>query len=219
MRNMALGAVAAFLLASCSGGEPAAAPPSDAAANQAAATAQPPAPGASAQQGSHPVSPTLLTAEGFGPLRIGMSRAEVVKAMGDDANPEAVGGPDPEACDEFFPARGPKGLLVMIEQGKLTRISLVRESEMKTDRGLGLGATPDQVRAAYGPRGTVTEPHKYAPPPGEYITFWSGPRPVHGPDGTRNPTARGIRYVIEQNRRVAQIHAGEPSIEYVEGCL
>src|SRR3970040_816280 len=32
----------------------------------------------------------LLTPDGWGPLRIGMSRAEVVAAAGEDANPDAV---------------------------------------------------------------------------------------------------------------------------------
>ena len=54
--------------------------------------------------------PTLLTAEGWDGLRIGMTRAEVVAAAGEDANPEAVGGPEPEMCDEFRPADAPECL-------------------------------------------------------------------------------------------------------------
>ncbi|WP_262423623.1 hypothetical protein [Brevundimonas denitrificans] len=45
--------------------------------------------------------PNALSAQGWGPLRIGMTRAEVVAALGEDANPDAVGGPDPESCDQF----------------------------------------------------------------------------------------------------------------------
>lgn len=55
-----------------------------------------------------PAAEPVLTAEGFGPLRIGMTRAQVVEAMGEDSDPEAVGGPDPESCDEFRPARAPE---------------------------------------------------------------------------------------------------------------
>jgi hypothetical protein len=58
--------------------------------------------------------PDLITPDGWGPLRIGMSGAEVVAAAGEDANPDAVGGPDPERCDEFRPARAPAGILVMV---------------------------------------------------------------------------------------------------------
>src|SRR5690606_9967730 len=52
----------------------------------------------------------VITADGWGPLRIGMTRDEVVAAAGDDANPDAVGGPDPQRCDQFRPARAPAGL-------------------------------------------------------------------------------------------------------------
>jgi hypothetical protein len=145
-----------------------------------------------------------------------MSRDEVIEALGPDSNPEAVGGPEPDSCDEFRPARAPKGLLVMIEKGRLTRISLGQDSKVRTDRGIRIGATPDQIRAAYGPGTTVTEPHKYAPPPGEYITYWvGGPRQGYSED----PKARGIVYSIDETRRARQIHAGGPSIQYVEGCL
>ena len=41
----------------------------------------------------------VLTSQGFGPLRIGMTRAEVETALGADSSPGSVGGPDPAACD------------------------------------------------------------------------------------------------------------------------
>lgn len=53
-----------------------------------------------------------------------MTRAEVVAAAGKDAHPEAVGGPNPASCDEFRPDRSPAGVLVMIRNGRLTRISI-----------------------------------------------------------------------------------------------
>src|SRR5690606_9883692 len=69
---------------------------------------------------------THITPDGWGPLRIGMTRAEVVAAAGEDANPNAVGGPIPEECDEFRPREAPDGVLLMLEQGVLTRISISR---------------------------------------------------------------------------------------------
>ena len=53
-----------------------------------------------------------------------VTRAEVETALGADSNPGAVGGPEPEACDTFHPARAPTGLRVMVEQGVLTSIWL-----------------------------------------------------------------------------------------------
>jgi hypothetical protein len=105
-------------------------------------------------------------------------------------------------------------MLVMIENGRLTRISLSGGATVRTDRGLGIGSTGAQVRAAYG-RAIVTEPHKYQPRPAERITYWvGGPRRGY----SSNPALRGIVYSIKGSGRVEQIHAGGPSIQYVEGC-
>ncbi len=157
----------------------------------------------------------VLTAQGFGPLRIGMTRAEVETALGADSNPEAVGGPDPESCDIFHPARAPQGMMVMVEDGVLTSIWLNRGSTLKTDRGFGVGDAATAIKAAYGPTATAS-PHKYSDAPAEYITTWR----VGGAAGyVQNPAARGISYHIGTDGRAEQVAAGGPSIQYVEGCL
>ncbi len=155
-----------------------------------------------------------LTAEGWGPLRIGMTRAEVVAALGDDANPEAVGGPDPASCDEFRPERAPEAMLVMIERDRLTRISLVRPSDVTTDRGHGVGDPGDGIAAAYG-ADAAREPHKYEPAPAGYITVWSR---GGGAGYVEDPNARGLVFEVGQDGAVKAIRAGGPSIQYVEGC-
>lgn len=161
-----------------------------------------------------PPAADVLTAQGFGPLRIGMTRAEVETALGPDSNPGAVGGPDPASCDTFHPERAPAGLTVMVEQGVLTSIWLDRGATIKTDRGFGVGDAASAIKAAYGPTATVT-PHKYAAPPAEYITTWS----VGGAAGyVQNPSARGIAYHIGTDGRAEHVAAGGPSIQYVEGC-
>ncbi|MGZ8354476.1 MAG: hypothetical protein ACXWUJ_15395 [Allosphingosinicella sp.] len=208
MRTFAL--AAALLLAGCGGAESggrgnAAAP----AGNGAAGV---PAPEAEAR----PAAAAVLTAEGFGPLRIGMSRAEAVEALGEDSDPQAVGGPDPESCDEFRPARAPAGMLAMIEDGRLTRISLVDGARVETDRGLGLGAAASAVRAAYG-EALRAEPHKYEEAPSEYLTVWAKGAP-RGEEFETAPAARGIHYDIGAEGKVQAIHAGGPSIQYAEGC-
>lgn len=156
-----------------------------------------------------PSRTAALTAQGWGPLRIGMARAEVERALGPDADPNAAGGPDPERCDQFRPARAPKGMIVMVEDGRLTRVSLVRGAKLATDRGIALGTPASAVQAAYG-RALRRERHEYVPPPGAYLTHWAG--------GVGTPDARGIRYEIGADGRVEAIHAGGPSITYVEGC-
>ncbi len=156
----------------------------------------------------------VLTAQGFGPLRIGMTRAEVEAALGADSNPGAVGGPDPASCDTFRPARAPEGVTVMVEDGVLTSIWLRSGSTLKTDRGFGVGDVATVIRAAYGPLAHVS-PHKYAEAPAEYITTWN----VGGAaDFVQDPAARGIAYHIGTDGRVQYVAAGGPSIQYVEGC-
>ena len=208
-----LGLAALALLAACGSTADEPANMTNAAAAQAPAPAEP----ASNAAAPAPAAEPVLTAEGYGPLRIGMTLAEVTAALGADSDPGAVGGPEPESCDQFRPARAPEGLLVMIEEGRLTRISLHGEAAVATDRGLRLGATPAQVRAAYG-AAVEAEPHEYQDPPAEYLTI----RAKGGnsaPGGVAEPGSRGIRYEVGQEGRVETIHAGGPSIQYVEGCL
>lgn len=161
---------------------------------------------------TEPAAPAagVLSAQGFGPLRIGMTTAEIEAAMGPDANPDAVGGPDPQSCDQFRPERAPENMLVMTQQGVLTSIWLTRTSDIPTDRGFRIGDSAATVKAAYGAAATV-EPHKYEAAPAEYITVWSSS------DHT-SPAARGIKYEIGQDGKVKGIAAGGPSISYVEGC-
>ncbi len=159
---------------------------------------------------------TVLGSEGYGPLRIGMTLDEVTGAMGGKSDPDAVGGPEPELCEEFRPERAPEGLFVMIEDGRLSRITLAAGSVVTTDEQLRVGSDADAVRQAYGDAITAL-PHKYVEAPGEYLTFWKGG--VRPESYIEDEAARGIRYEIGQDGTVDYIHAGGPSIQYVEGCL
>ncbi|HSK18599.1 MAG TPA: hypothetical protein VK912_05625 [Longimicrobiales bacterium] len=152
--------------------------------------------------------PRLLTPFGWGALRIGMSRAEVVAAAGEDSAPDAVGGPDPERCDEFRPRNAPEGVLVMIQEGVLTRVSVSRNSDISTPTGFRVGDSGSAILAEYGARAHV-EPHQYWAPPGKYITVWR----------QSEPELRGIRYEIDSDDRVVHLRGGDRSIENVEGCV
>lgn len=175
-------------------------------------------PAAEAPPASAPtVDANALRADGWGPLRIGMNMAEITAALGPDANPEAVGGPDPESCNQFRPERAPQGMLLMVEDGVLTRISLIRNSTLKTDRGFGLGDTAAEIKAAYGAR-ALSSPHHYAEAPAEYIAAWVGSPAMGEGNYVRDPNARGIVYQTNSSGIVDAVHAGGPSIQYVEGC-
>lgn len=195
--------VAALALAACGGKTPA--PPAP--AKPMVETPVTPAPAADA---------TTLTSQGWGALKIGMTLDEVTAAAGPDSDPEAVGGADPASCDQFRPANAPEGVLVMMESGKLTRISLVEMSDIKTDKGLSIGDTADAVKSAYGAAAITVTPHKYAPAPAEDIIVWDG-----GPRSEpyiEDAAARGVRYEVDATGKVGAIHAGGPSILLVEGC-
>lgn len=158
----------------------------------------------------------VLTADGYGRLRIGMTRDEVIAAMGGYDSDEGSGLLEPELCDEFHPARAPEGLYVMIEQGVLTRITLVDTRDIGTPYGILVGDPASKVREAYGDR-VDAMPHHYLGLPAEYLDVWEGdarPGPNGDPEGLR-----GIRYETNEEQNVEMIHAGDGSIQYVEGCL
>jgi hypothetical protein len=153
---------------------------------------------AAAALGSWPLTP-----DGWGPVRIGMSRQQVEKVLHVRLRGEPI--EPPESCVEMVP-RGPdQGIWFMIQQHRLTRISIAAPSSVTTPRGIGVGATAAAVRRAYG-RALKTERHYYEDRPAEYLTFWTV------------PGKRGVRFETDSKRRVQVIHAGDDSITYVEGC-
>ena len=160
----------------------------------------------SAPVAAAPAKAPRLTARGYGPLVPGMTRAAVERAMGRDTQPHADGGPEPEKCDEFIPARAPGGMRVLLEEGRLGRVSVARRG-VATDRGIRVGDPVARVRAAYRGARLRDAPHTYADAPARYLTWWAVPK------------TRGIRYEIDAKGRVSAIHAGGAAIEYVEGCL
>ncbi len=201
MKRIALLAASMIALAACGGSEtPAPVTP----------TAEIPAP---VVETPAPVMDAALTSEGWGPLKIGMPAAEVIIAVGDQRDPDAAG--IPGDCLEFQPKNAPEFLWVMIEAGKLTRVTIADMSMLKTDKGLGLGDTAEAVKTAYG-TAAIASPHKYQDKPAEYITVWTGGRRKEA--YVQEEAARGLVYEIDGTGKVGAIHAGGPSIQYVEGC-
>ena len=143
-----------------------------------------------------------LTVNGLGPVRIGMSPPQSAKALGTKLSGEATD--SGAACVEKRVDSLP-GVTFMFANGRLTRISVRQPSPITTPRGIGAGASANQVRKAYGAR-LRAENTKYEPPPAEYLTYWTV------------ANKRGVRFETDSNRHVAVMHAGTNSIIYVEGC-
>ncbi|WEK59166.1 MAG: hypothetical protein P0Y52_06380 [Candidatus Brevundimonas phytovorans] len=202
IRNTVLCSVALLALAACNAPEAAKTP--EATAPEAAA------PAAAADA----ASATVLTPLGYGPLKIGMTQAEVDAAVGPPSTNAAEA--NPAECRYYHPARAPEGVLVMLENGVLTRLTAKKGSTIKTEDGVGVGDDGEQLKARYGAAATVT-PHKYEGAPSAYVTVWPGKPQLQGAYVT-DPTARGLVFEIGQDGKVAFIHAGGPSIQNVEGC-
>ena len=145
-----------------------------------------------------------LTPSGWGPVRIGMNREQVQKALQDRLEGDAF---DNEgSCIELFPqSEALKGNYFMFLDGKLSRISVSSPSKIVTPRSIGVGATADDVRQAYGEKLKV-EPHHYLDLPAEYLTYWL------------KPEKSGVRFETDAQRKVEIVHAGNSSIQYIEGC-
>lgn len=145
-----------------------------------------------------------LTPQGYGPVRIGMTRAEVSRALGVSLSPRADY--EEDACESGRTDSLP-GMIFMFEDLKLTRISLFEESRVRTPRGIGVGSTEAEVRRRYGGPALAVEEHTYVGAPGLYLTYWLV------------PGKKGVRFETNEHRRVTAIHAGLNSIQYIEGCL
>jgi hypothetical protein len=146
-------------------------------------------------------SDSAVTEHGLGALRIGMSIAEATAALGG-----ALVIPveyDTTECDYATWRGGPRGVHVMIDQGRIARVE-VDSTGVATAAGARVGDTEERIQRLYPGRVTVT-PHKYED--GRYLTVNAVG------DG-------GAAIVFETSKgRVTRYRAGRrPAVEYVEGC-
>jgi hypothetical protein len=193
-------ACAALLLAAC---QPSANAVTNAATTNAALVNGDPPPAAPTNAAAPAPTPAgpVINAEGFGPLRVGMTWEEALAAMPSLTRQLEE---QMEACYTAQSTQYP-GLSVMFEDRRLARVSAWDPSQVTDAQGLHVGQPAAAVRAAYGDR-LLQEPHHYEDPPAVYLTLWT----------TRGQ--RGVRYEIGGNGNISAIHGGGPQIEYIEGC-
>ncbi|HEY3043001.1 MAG TPA: hypothetical protein VGJ39_03200 [Vicinamibacterales bacterium] len=128
--------------------------------------------------------------------------SDLSKALGE--NIELPVDPREHHCVYMAPNR-PKGLALMIVDGRLARID-IESRNFRTPEGVRVGDSENNVKRVYGARLQVT-PHHYTAPEGNYLTM----RANSGALGMRFETYKG---------RVSVFYIGAfPQIEYVEQCL
>jgi hypothetical protein len=155
----------------------------------------------------------VLTANGYGPLTIGMTREAVVEAMGGPANENAAS--EPFACEIFHPSNAPEGLYVLLQEDKLASVYLTKSTTIRTAEGLKVGDTADAVMTAYGDK-VVKTPAKYLEAPAANLTIWQSGNT--SADWVKDMDARGIRFSTGTDKTIEQITGGGPAIQLVEGC-
>jgi hypothetical protein len=141
-----------------------------------------------------------LAPDGFGPLRVGMSFAQVRKlAPGLKATPVDLRAS--ARCDQL-PLPGHPGVALMFVDDELRRIDLFRPGP-HTTRGIQPGDPVERAMRAYP--GLAAAPRAYEEEDERFLTARSG--------------ANAIRFETE-NGRIENIYAGRwAQVQYIEGCL
>lgn len=140
-----------------------------------------------------------VTAAGIGALRAGMSLDEAKIVMRDNlVIPAKL-----EECDYVKTKTGPKGILMMVENGEISRID-VTSGTVATVEGAKIGDSEDRIKSLYAGQVQV-QPHKYTD--GHYLV-------VTPKSGGEN------RIVFETDgKKVTRYRSGRmPAVQYVEGC-
>ena len=152
-----------------------------------------------------------LSEQGYGPAKIGLDKVGLRKIIGDQLDQFIAG--DDESCAFLQSNSDPSGLGYLIMDDVLARISIyadeydVATSLVKTANGISLGASREDVYAAFDGQTLIEEEHEYLGANGRYVTWWR--------DAEKT---RGIRFEINEEGIVTAIHAGSDAITLLEGC-
>jgi hypothetical protein len=156
---------------------------------------------------------TPLSLNGIGPVTAGMTLEEASAASGRTFTAPGPDQPSPsELCNWANYTDEIAGLSFMIlrdteaDPWRIARVEVEGErgGKIVTEAGIGVGATEDQVKQAYG--GITSEPHTYVEE-GHYL--------IYDPDGPG-----GSRLLFETDGKVVtRFRSGEQeAVGYVEGC-
>ncbi len=142
----------------------------------------------------------------LGVVKVGMTPDEATKALGAPLTPRSPR--EDESC--WYTHRADTGARqfvdYMVVDGAIVRID-VHTLDIKTDKGVGRGATLEDLQTAYGGTRLTVTPHKYADEPKSHYVKWTDYDPT-----------RGITFEVV-NGKVTTFRGGRiPEIDWVEGC-
>ena len=146
----------------------------------------------------------FIHANGYGPVKIGMTEAQASRALGKIVAP---GDPKDEnffSCHDAFIKGETNVPSFMVEEGGIiTRVD-VYDGPTCTDKGIRIGSTEKEVYKKYGKK-VKSRPHFYLRDSGKYLIV---------------PTSKNHEILFETDRgKVINFRVGKlPSVEYVEGC-
>jgi hypothetical protein len=146
-----------------------------------------------------------------GPVRIGMTLAEVRRTLGDPEASLYVSNPDDplgeEGCTYLETPNLPKGVGVMLINRRVARVD-ISEFGVRTASGGSVGDTEETIIAMYPGRIQVG-PHKYDPQ-GHYLEFVP-----------KDAADRDYGIIFETDgTRITSFRAGlRDAVAFVEGCL
>jgi hypothetical protein len=142
--------------------------------------------------------------DGFGPVRVGMTKAAASKAL--RAKLERTTAAGDNECEYLRATSQWKGVEFMFSRGRVARIDVV-EGTTPTDSGVRIGDSISAIKTAYRARITET-PHQYIPEPdGKYVT-------VKSPNGKY-----AIRFETDNGKIVTYYSGRFPEVIFVEHCL
>jgi hypothetical protein len=158
-------------------------------------------------------SDLLLTIDGVGNVRIGMTLRESGRTIGARISvPKDGGSDDPQECSYARRADGrDANISYMMHRNRIVRIDIgptergQSVAAVRTAEGIGLGSSEKQLRQAYGRRVRV-EPHPYGDANDHYYVL---------------KDAGGRRGIIFEtwDGRVSQFRVGRyPEVRWIEGC-
>ncbi len=173
--------------------------------------------------------PPSLTFEGLGPVRIGMTEAELQALGFSDPQRSADWQADDEylACHYLANRQEYPGVALMINDNRLVRIDVDAGDEpgkWRTRSGAMIGMTEPEIAAIYTNWLTM-EPHPYLGDAGSYLVLRSGDGRSKMVFETAMPEEGGEEFSSAPvqgpngKKRVTSLRAGlADPVGYIEGC-